>query len=97
MIKKENNIMIEVSSDRPNIIGSTYSSVVSDIYEQFKTDNDEVISLDLNNNAICFEGNYLYHRASKWCKNQKRVMLSCQYVTTNSMSFVNQPRIKPQD
>lgn len=64
---------------------------------QFKTDNDEVISLDLNNNAICFEGNYLYHRASKLCKNQKRVMLSCQYVTTNSMSFVNQLRIKLKD
>jgi hypothetical protein len=64
---------------------------------QFKNDKNEIISMDLNNNAICFEGNYLYHRASKLCKNQKRVMLSCQYVTDNSMSFVNQLRIKLKD
>jgi len=64
---------------------------------QFKDKDNNVISLDLTNNGICFEGNYLYHRASKMCKNQKRVMLSCQYVTDNSMSFVNQARIRLKD
>jgi len=53
--------------------------------------------MDLNNNALCFEGNYLYHRASKLCANQKRVMLSCQFVTDNSMSFINRLRIKLKD
>jgi hypothetical protein len=64
---------------------------------QFKDKNNNVISLDLTSSGICFEGNYLYHRASKLCKNQKRVMLSCQYVTDNSMSFVNQSRIRLKD
>lgn len=65
---------------------------------QFKNDNNEIKSVNLtNNNSICFEGNYLYHRASKLCKNQKRVILSCQYVTTNNMSFVNKMRLKIKD
>jgi hypothetical protein len=64
---------------------------------QFKDKNNNVVDKDLTNNAICFEGNYLYHRASKLCKNQKRVMLSCQYVTDNSISFINQVRIKLKD
>ena len=64
---------------------------------EFKNDKNEVISMDLNNNALCFEGNYLYHRASKLCANQKRVILSCQFVTDNSMSLINQVRIKLKD
>ena len=65
---------------------------------QFKNDKNEVKSVNLiNNNSICFEGNYLYHRASKLCKNEKRIILSCQYVTDNNMSFLNQLRIKLKD
>ena len=65
---------------------------------QFKNDDNEVKSVNLtNNNSICFEGNYLYHRASKLCKNEKRVMLSCQYVTNNEMSFLNKLRLKIKD
>lgn len=65
---------------------------------QFKNDNNEIKSINLtNNNSICFEGNYLYHRASKLCKNEKRVILSCQYVTNNSMSFLNKLRLKIKD
>lgn len=64
---------------------------------QFKDKDDNVISLDLTNNALCFEGNYLYHRASKLCKGQKRIMLSCQYVTDNTMSELNKLRIKIKD
>jgi cation diffusion facilitator CzcD-associated flavoprotein CzcO len=64
---------------------------------KFKDKKNNVVDKDLTNNAICFEGNYVYHRASKLCKNQKRVMLSCQYVTDNSMSFINQARIKLKD
>ena len=65
---------------------------------QFKNDNNEIKSVNLtNNNSICFEGNYLYHRASKLCKNQKRIILSCQYVTNNNMSFLNNLRLKLKD
>jgi hypothetical protein len=65
---------------------------------QFKNDKNEIKSINLtNNNSICFEGNYLYHRASKLCKNEKRVILSCQYVTSNNMSFVNKLRLKLKD
>ena len=65
---------------------------------QIKNGNNEIKSIDLtNNNSICFEGNYLYHRASKLCKNEKRVVLSCQYVTDNNMNFLNKIRLKLKD
>lgn len=64
---------------------------------QLKDANNNIISMDLINNAICFEGNYLYHKATKLCKDQKRVILSCQYVTDNSISVINKIRIKLKD
>lgn len=65
---------------------------------QIKNGNNEIKSIDLtNNNSICFEGNYLYHRASKLCKNEKRVVLSCQYVTDNNINFLNKIRLKLKD
>lgn len=65
---------------------------------QLKNDNNEIKSIELtNNNSICFEGNYLYHRASKLCKNEKRVILSCQYVTNNNMSIINKLRLRLKD
>jgi hypothetical protein len=65
---------------------------------QFKNDNNEIKSVNLiNNNSICFEGNYLYHRTSKLCKNEKRVILSCQYVTNNNMNSLNKLRLKLKD
>ena len=65
---------------------------------QFKNDKNEIKSINLiNNNSICFEGNFLYHRASKLCKNEKRIILSCQYVTNTHMSFLNSMRLKIKD
>lgn len=65
---------------------------------QLKNDNNDVKSINLtNNNSICFEGNYLYHKASKLCKNEKRIILSCQYVTDNNMNFLNKMRLKIKD
>jgi hypothetical protein len=65
---------------------------------QFMNDKNEVKSINLtNNNSVCFEGNYLYHRASKLCKNEKRIILSCQYVTNNNMSTLNKWRLKLKD
>lgn len=43
------------------------------------------------------EGDFLYHKASKLCKNQKRVLLSCQYVTDNTMNNINEMRLKLKD
>jgi hypothetical protein len=65
---------------------------------QFKNDDNTNKSIDLlNGNGLVFEGDFLYHRATKLCKNQKRVILSCQYVTDNSMSYLNKLRIKIKD
>ena len=65
---------------------------------QFMNDKNEVKSVNMaNGNSICFEGNYLYHRASKLCKNEKRAILSCQYVTDNNMSTLNKIRLKLKD
>ena len=65
---------------------------------QFKDSNNDIKSINLiNNNSVCFEGNYLYHRASKMCKNEKRIILSCQFVTDNNMSLINNIRIKMKD
>ena len=64
---------------------------------QFMDDTNKITNIDLINKGLCFEGNYLYHRATKLCKNQKRVILSCQYVTDNSMNLVNKLRIKLKD
>ena len=64
---------------------------------QFKDPENNIISLDLNKKGICFEGNYVYHRGSKLCSNQKRIILSCQYVTSNKMSEINKMRIKLKD
>ena len=65
---------------------------------QFKNDNNEIKNINLiNNNSVCFEGNFLYHRATKLCKNEKRVLLSCQYVTNNKMNYINKLRLKIKD
>ena len=64
---------------------------------QFKNPENSIVSLDLNKKGICFEGDFVFHRASKLCANQKRIMLSCQYVTSNNMSSINKLRIKLKD
>ena len=65
---------------------------------QFMNNKNEIKTVKLNNNnSVCFEGNYLYHRASKLCKNEKRIILSCQYVTDNTMSSLNKIRLKIKD
>jgi len=65
---------------------------------QFQKDNNDIESINLTNNkSICFEGNFLYHRASKLCKNEKRVILSCQYVTNNNINIFNKIRLKLKD
>jgi len=65
---------------------------------QFKTNNDEIKTINLiNNNSVLFEGNYLYHMASKLCKDQKRILLSCQYVTNNNISILNKIRLGLKD
>jgi hypothetical protein len=65
---------------------------------QFINDNNVIKNIHLiNNNSIIFEGNYLYHRASKLCKNEKRIILSCQYVTDNNMNNLNKFRLKLKD
>ena len=63
---------------------------------QYKIDNT-INQLDLIEDAVIFEGNYLYHNASKLCNNEKRYVLSLQYVTDDKISFLNSLRIKIKD
>lgn len=63
---------------------------------QYRIDNN-IQQIDLVDDAIIFEGNYLYHNASKLCKNETRHVLSLQYVTDNSMTYLNKLRIKFKD
>jgi hypothetical protein len=63
---------------------------------QYKIDNT-INQLDLIEDAVIFEGNYLYHNASKLCNNEKRYVLSLQYVTDDKISFLNSIRIKIKD
>jgi len=61
-------------------------------------DNNKVKSVNLINNlSILFEGNYLYHRATKLCDKQRRAILSCQFVSNNNMSFINKLRLRLKD
>jgi len=65
---------------------------------QLMDNNNNVKSIHLlNHNSIVFEGNYLYHRATKLCENQKRILLSCQYVTDNTISDWDRFRSKFRD
>lgn len=65
---------------------------------QLMDDFGKITSIQLiNNNCICFEGNFLYHRASKLCNGQKRILLSCQFVTDNSMNMINKFRLVLKD
>lgn len=63
---------------------------------QYKIDNI-IKKIDLVDEGIIFEGDFLYHNASKICKNQKRIILSLQYCTNDNISLLNQYRIKMKD
>lgn len=53
---------------------------------QYKNENEEVTSIDLNiGDAILFEGDKVFHRAKELCKDQKRVILSMTFVTSKEM------------
>jgi hypothetical protein len=65
---------------------------------QFINPENNIEDIDLTEDkCIVFEGNYLYHKASKLCENQKRVILSCQFVTDPNISFINKIRLKLKD
>jgi len=63
---------------------------------QYKIDN-KINQVDLVDEYIIFEGNFLYHNASKLCENEIRCILSLQYVTDDSISDLNELRIKIKD
>ena len=65
---------------------------------QLMDDSGKITGIQLiDNNCICFEGNFLYHRASKLCNGQKRILLSCQFVTDNHINMINKFRLKLKD
>lgn len=63
---------------------------------QFKV-NNSIEQIDLIDDSIIFEGDFLYHNASKLCKDELRCILSLQYVTDDTMNDLNKLRIKIKD
>lgn len=59
--------------------------------------NNEIKQVDLVDESIIFEGDFLYHNASKICKNELRCILSLQYVTDDEINYFNKMRIKIKD
>ena len=59
--------------------------------------NNNIEKINLVDEAIIFEGDFLYHNASKICKNEKRIILSLQYCTDDTISELNKYRIKIKD
>jgi len=63
----------------------------------FKDANEEIQTIDHNEGNIIFEGSKVFHMASKLCDNQKRVVLSLQYVTDDNISLYNSLLMKIKD
>lgn len=53
---------------------------------QYKDRNEQDVTLELSDGeAILFEGDKIFHRGKELCKNQKRVVLSCTFSTSQDM------------
>lgn len=59
--------------------------------------NSEEIEQSINHKNIIFEGEKVFHMASKLCDNQKRVVLSLQYVTDDNINIFNSLLMKIKD
>ena len=47
------------------------------------------LSINLNKGeAILFEGDKVFHKGKKLCKNEKRIILSCTFTTSQEMSLI---------
>ena len=56
---------------------------------QFRNSNKktETVKLEMGN-ALLFEGDKVYHKAKKLCKNQRRVILSCTFTTSQEIPTI---------
>ena len=53
-------------------------------YYRDRDQNDIAIDI-LGRNSVLFEGEHVFHMASRLCKNEKRAIISMQFVTDDSM------------
>ena len=104
IIYDEENDWINWHYDDNYFDGSFYTVIIPIINNskctkfQIMNDKNEIETIDLDiNEGICFEGSNLYHSASKLCKNEKRVIISFQFVTDNNISFMNKQFMKIKD
>lgn len=65
------------------------------LYKDHKSDN-KAISLG-DQLCVVFEGDNLFHMASKLCKNEKRAILSLQYSTNPNISLINSMFMRLKD
>ena len=57
---------------------------------QYKDENEEDVDVELvKGQALLFEGDKVYHRGKMLCSGQNRVILSCTFVTSDSMNLWN--------
>lgn len=64
----------------------------------YKDKNEKDVSIELiKDNCIVFEGDNLFHMASKLDFNQKRVILCLQYTTNNHINFLNKILMNVKD
>ena len=56
---------------------------------QYKNGNEVVETLSLNKgDALLFEGDKVFHKGKKLCKNQRRVILSCTFTTSQQIPII---------
>lgn len=64
----------------------------------FKNENEQDTPISItNDNCIIFEGDKVFHMASKLCKNEKRCILSLQYTTNGDISLWNRIIMRIKD
>jgi hypothetical protein len=65
------------------------SEAITDTKYYYIDENGVAQSIDQNEGGFIFEGQKVFHMASKLGTNQRRVVLSLQYATDNNINFFN--------
>lgn len=64
----------------------------------YKNGHGKDVELDLRGNrSVLFEGEHVFHMASKLCKNELRVIISMQFVTLDSMTSTSHAMTRLKD
>ncbi len=78
------------------LIPITFKKTCTDFVYKDKNELDTNIDIS-DGTSIIFEGEKLFHMASKLCKNQSRIVLSLQYTTNSNISLLNRLFMRIKD